>query len=363
VNAVAAHFAQTYAEARAKFLAAASKRGLAVQSHMHPLPGHDGEALALDVVRQGPADAAAVLILSSGCHGAEGFCGSGVQNALLADEGWHAAVDASGVAVLYLHALNPHGFSWWRRVTNENVDLNRNWHDYRLPLPRNAGYDEIAAALIPPQWPEGEAARQQLAAYAEKHGAFGLQTAISAGQWDHPGGMFFGGHGPTWSRQTLELVLREHATACARLGWIDFHTGLGPRGHGERIFNGPDDKAMLARAKAWWGPVTNTFDGSSTSAPLQGVIYNAALMNCPQAEFTSIALEYGTKTVPEVMLALRADHWLHQHPAEGAPQRAAIRQQMRDAFYIDSDEWKQRIVEQGREAALQGLGGLSASVA
>ena len=30
-------------------------------------------------------------------------------------------------AVLLVHAINPHGFAWSRRVTQENVDLNRNF--------------------------------------------------------------------------------------------------------------------------------------------------------------------------------------------------------------------------------------------
>ena len=60
-------FAQTYAEARGKFLAAADAAGLAVQSLPHPLRGCDGEALAMDVTRFGPADAPAVLLISSAC--------------------------------------------------------------------------------------------------------------------------------------------------------------------------------------------------------------------------------------------------------------------------------------------------------
>ena len=32
---------------------------------------------------------------------------------------------------------------------------------------------------------------------------------------------------------------------------------------------------------------------------------------------------------------------------------------MRDAFYTDTDEWKQAIVEQAHDAALQGLAGLA----
>ena len=89
---VEAAFSQRYREAREKFLQAAHQAGLSVQSHQHPLQGRDGEDLAMDVVRDGPADARAVLLLSSACHGVEGYCGSGVQTALLGDAGFRAAL-------------------------------------------------------------------------------------------------------------------------------------------------------------------------------------------------------------------------------------------------------------------------------
>ena len=150
---VEACFAQSYAQARRLFMDAADAAGLDVHSHVHPLLGRDGETLAMDVARSGPADAPAVLILSSACHGVEGYCGSGVQVALLRDPGFLAAARRAQVAVLWIHALNPHGFSWWRRVTQENVDLNRNFIDFHQPLPENSAYDEIAHLLLPAQWP------------------------------------------------------------------------------------------------------------------------------------------------------------------------------------------------------------------
>ena len=94
------YFAQTYAEARAKFLSAAEAAGLDVESHVHPMLGRDGEALAMDVVRSGPRDARALLVVSSACHGVEGFCGSGVQTALLHDSAWRQAASDAGVAVI-----------------------------------------------------------------------------------------------------------------------------------------------------------------------------------------------------------------------------------------------------------------------
>lgn len=356
-----AFFAQTYAEARAGFMVAAAAAGLDVHSHRHPLLGHDGEVLAMDVARCGAAAAPALLIVSSACHGVEGFCGAGVQNALLADAGFHAAAQAAGVAVLYIHALNPHGFSWWRRTTHENVDLNRNWQDFTRALPANPAYDEIAHLLLPTHWPPAPQVEAALAAYATQHGPRALQSAVSAGQYGHPQGLFFGGHNPTWSQQVLRHVLQEHGTRCTRLGWIDLHTGLGPCGHGEPILAGPDDAAMLERARAWWGArVTSMYDGSSSSARLSGLMCNAASEECAQAEYTGIALEFGTVPLAETLTALREDQWFENHPEAPRAGRAAARRRMRDAFYIDNDAWKQRIVEQGLLAARQALAGLAA---
>jgi len=153
--------------------------------------------------------------------------------------------------VLYIHALNPYGFSWWRRVTNENVDLNRNWHDFSKPLPANPAYDAIAEALVPAQWPPSAQSEQRLAALVAEHGPKALQAAITGGQHAHPQGLFFGGQAPTWSQQTLRQVLREHGRRARQIAWIDLHTGLGPNGHGELIFACRDDAAALARAKAF----------------------------------------------------------------------------------------------------------------
>ncbi len=316
----------------------------------------------MDVARDGPMNAKSLLILSSGCHGVEGFCGSGVQVALLGDQAFHDAAEAAGVAVLYIHGLNPHGFSWWRRTTNENVDLNRNFRDFEAEAPSNPRYDELAALLVPESWPPDAPTTAALDRFVEAHGQRALQQAVSGGQYAHPDGLFYGGAAPTWSHTTLRQVLRHHATRCTRLAWIDFHTGLGPNGHGERIFACRDDKQAYARAKAWWGDVTSFYDGSSTSAVLTGLMWTAAYEESPQAEYTGIALEYGTKPQSEVMLALRADQWLENHPNADEATRRAIKQDVRDAFYTDTDEWKEKIVAQGVDAAQGALRGLSATV-
>ena len=356
----AAHFASSYQQARAKFLAAAAARGAILETHVLPgMRGAEGEELALDVGRIGPATATSLLVLTSATHGVEGFCGSGAQVALLHDDGVVEAIEDCGAAVLFVHALNPYGFSHLRRVNEDNVDLNRNFRDFGAPAPVNPGYGELHELLLPASWPPPAASEARLGAWIASRGEKAMQAAMTAGQYTHPEGLFFGGAQPTWSNRTLRDVLCRHAGAARRIGWIDVHTGLGPSGHGEKIFAARDDATALARARAWWGPeVTSFYDGSSTSATLTGVMFNAFHDECPDAEFTGIALEFGTVPLPEVLMALRAEAWLHGHPDAPGRSASAIRRRMRDTFYVDTDAWKEQVGRQARDAMLRALEGL-----
>jgi hypothetical protein len=360
MNDIQNGFSQSYAQAREKFLNAAQNAGLPVDSKLHPLPGRDGETLAMDVVLDGAADARKLLVISSACHGVEGYCGSGVQIHALQNTAWREAAKAQGVAVLYIHALNPHGFSHVRRVTHENVDVNRNFQDFSKPLPVNAAYQEVQPLLLPEVWPPDAANTAAIQQYIAERGMKAFQAAVSQGQHEFPDGLFFGGQAPTWSNLTLRQVLQKYAQSCRKLAWIDLHTGLGPSGVGERIFACADDAQAFARAKAWWGEgLTSIYDGSSTSAFLTGLMWMAAYQECPQAEYTGMAMEYGTQPQLQVMNALRGDHWLHLHPQAPEPLRQKIKQDLMEAFYTDTDAWRTQIVDQALEAMHQAVTGLS----
>ena len=365
MNGAGDAFSTSYRGAREKFLQAAATAGVSVEAKLHPQRGREGEELAMDVARDGDPNASKLLILSSACHGVEGFCGSGVQVATLRDAAFRAKAQAQGVAVLYIHGLNPYGFSHIRRTTHENVDLNRNFHDFSAPLPVNEKYRELHPLLVPEKWPPTVGNIAAIGKYVLLHGARGLQAATTAGQHEFPGGLFFGGTAPTWSNLAVREVLRHHGRRAGRIAWIDIHTGLGPNGVGERIYAGRNDAPAVARARAWWDgggrtPVTSIYDGSSTSAFLTGMMFNAAYDECPQAEYTGMALEYGTVPVLESLQALRGEQWLNAHPDAPPELAAAIRQRMMDAFYTDTDAWREQVVAQAREALLQAGDGVAA---
>ena len=217
-------------------------------------------------------------------------------------------------------------------------------------LPRQA---ELHSRLLPSAWPPPADNEAWLGAWVAKHGEKAYQAAVSGGQYRYADGMFYGGTRPSWSNATLRAVLRAEGSTRTRLGWIDFHTGLGPRGHGEKIYAGRDDATEVARARAWWGSeVTSFFDGSSSSALVSGVICSSAYDECPRTEITAMALEYGTYPVDQVLQAFRAEQWLQNHRDAPAARRDEIKRRMRDMFYIDSDDWKATVYTQARSACL-----------
>jgi hypothetical protein len=59
-----------------------------------------------------------------------------------------------------------------------------------------------------------------------------------------------------------------------------------------------------------------------------------------------------------MMAALRAEHWLHNHPEALPEQQTAIKRQMMEAFYVDSDAWRTQVVAQARQAMFQAIDGL-----
>jgi hypothetical protein len=358
----AASFSADYAEARDKFRAAAKAAGASLEAATNPNRGPDGGELSTDVAWIGPRDAEAVLVMISGTHGVEGFCGSGAQ------VDWLARGEASrlpaGVAVLLIHAVNPYGFAWLRRVTEENVDLNRNWIDFDgPPPPANPGYEALREAFGPPQWTEESraATAKVIGAWLAEHGQKALAAAASSGQYTDPKGIYYGGAAPTWARRTQTAIFETWLGQAGRIGILDYHTGLGPWGFAEQIIiEGRGDPAY-ERAARWYGAgLASIADGGSTSAELSGDGLAAAPQLLSYAEVTGIAMEYGTVSPARVLYALRADNWLHAHGDPTGPDAAAIKAQIREAFYGDRPDWKGMVAGQSLMVTRQAIAGLAA---
>jgi predicted deacylase len=344
------YFPSDYREGRHSFIDACEAADLGVTSRLHPdETGADGKPLFLDTTIIGERDAPTALLLMSGTHGVEGYFGSGVQHGLLR-EGLAKRVP-KGAKIVLLHAVNPFGFSWDRRVNEDNADVNRNFIDFASP-PHNPAYDNLVDCItlkdLTPQ--TMKAANAKLREYSNAHGDFKLQEAVTTGQYKHPHGIYFGGQRESWSQAMLKDVFREELALVEKLVVIDFHTGLGDHGAAEMITEDLPGSPAYKRAQAMWNHVHSSEGGESVSPPLLGTIDQAVAKWMKGKELTFAALEVGTRPVRDVFAALRRDNWLHLNARPNDPLWPKVKREIRDAFYPDTPEWKRMVWGHAMEA-------------
>ena len=346
------YFASDYRSARCRFRTAAAGAGAVVDTFENLAPGPDGLSVFTDVARLGRADAKRVLLLNSATHGVEGFCGSGVLTGLLASGETEALADE--VRLVLVHAINPHGFAWLRRVTEDNVDLNRNFIDHDVARARNVEYDRLHNVLVPKDWNERTIAKcdAELEAFIQKHSEMALQGAITRGQYHHADGLFYGGTGPTWSQRTFINIVERYVAGASDVCFLDIHTGLGRYGAAELIGGGE-------HARDWFGDGMPPPRTTSSSAPgLSGVIGSAVRKFVPGAHITSLTVEFGTYPVREVLRALQADNWLHAHGDVDSKLGREIKADVRLRLYPDEDDWKEMVWIRARQIVRRALCGL-----
>ena len=258
-------FAQSYAEARDKFLAAArgarprrrDARPSAARPRRRDARRWTSPATARPTRSRCSSSAApATASRASAARACRSRCSA-------TPRGTAPRADA-GVAVLYVHGLNPYGFSWWRRTTHENVDLNRNFRDFAAEPPANAAYDELAALIVPETWPP-DAARppRRSPRFVAEHG----ERGAAAGDLGRP-------VPPSATASSTAAPRRPGATSrCARCCASTARAARGSPGStctpasaraatASASSPAATTPTPYARARAWWGDVTSIYDGS-----------------------------------------------------------------------------------------------------
>jgi hypothetical protein len=347
-----------YVSSRDAVLAAASEHGATFGRHIHPLPGPAGEELSTDVARIGPppGEARAVVLASSGTHGVEGHAGTGLHLLLLADPRLTSL--PSDVAVVLVHAINPYGMAWSRRVDHENIDVNRNFVDFGGPLPANERYADIDAVMNPsgPAFAlDDDAWQQEVWDFIGRVGMMEGFVALSGGQYVKPSGMQYGGAAPSWSRRTIEAIWLEHVAGAELAINLDIHTGLGPP-NVLTLFQTADADEPAGHLGARWFPSVARFDRTTTDAPQSGLLGPGLHRITPEGTLgTTFTVEFGSRPEAVVLGAMRADNWLHQHGDPTSPLGDEIRAATRDAFFVADEEWRSAVADDGMAIIHQAL--------
>ena len=338
------YFASSYAQARQNFISSCTGEATLIESWQHPLRGIVGEKLYLDLAWFGDRSARKVMVLISGTHGIEGFCGSGIQVGTVVI-GFHQKADRD-VAILMIHGLNPWGMSFYRRVNEDGVDINRNFLDFSKPLPTNPLYQDLADAIVPQTWtPEVQRSTfQQVFEYLANSEVDQTEN-LAKGQYQYWYAPFYGGEVPAWSNRIFHQIANKYLRDKQVVGVLDYHTGLGEYGTGQLMTIEPENSSQPDLANHVWGDKVIITGSPNSVAPYKphGTLLAALPNTLSQSTCLAAAYEFGTISETEVFAALRADHWLYLHGDLNSKQAQVIREDMIEAFYSDRSDWQESI--------------------
>lgn len=334
----------TYAECRARFRRTCQETGTTFQAYPIDATGPDGGSLSVDIAQVGSPDPSRVLVVLSGVHGVEGFAGSAAQCRLLARlAGTSLPGDA---AVVLVHAVNPWGMAWWRRQNESNVDLNRNWARERIVAPANPGYVELHGVLCPDddELPTSASFLEPISSFVDQRGIQWVRHAVSAGQYTHPDGLYFGGERTEPSTRVLEQVTTARLADVTRAVLVDLHTGHGPYGEGTILCDHGDGSPQ----HRW---LEHTFPGERVevtgerSAVKVGQLAHGMARLIGDGDHHSFTVEVGTVRNTRMILAERAEHWVHRRGDRTRPDHIAAVWEHRICSTPDDPDWERSALE------------------
>jgi hypothetical protein len=338
-------FLTSYQDARRKFLEAAARRNALLDAFVHPsIRGPAGEDLAVDVAALGQSSSERTLMIVSGTHGVEGYAGSACQLHLLQSDVFLEV--AASTQLILVHAINPYGFAYNRRVNEDNIDLNRNFIDFSAPLPVNPNYSECAEQFLShgSQLTDYQAAEARLDAAAQTRGGYQFfKTALQPGQYAHPEGLYFGGSGPCWSNRIFTQICERYVSQAARAAVLDIHTGLGPSGVGELIFLQRDTADSYAHLFS--PPVSCAGGKASLAVELSGPLASAAYNHITGNMAICGVLEVGTVPIEENVKAMLFENWTHRCLSSEHPLYRESHQRLRNAYYFETSSWKRSLTD------------------
>lgn len=245
------------------------------------------------------------LLHISGCHGIEGYLGSAVQTEILA----HLDVGSiQKVNLIFVHALNPWGMSWYRRVNAHNVDLNRNFFPEGEARPANTEFDSFAPLFEKrPQMKRWQIWKEIILNLVRK-GFQQTSTTIARGQYHLAESLFYGGHQLEPEIAEFLRVLRPILGAAKQIFVVDVHTGLGKFGAESLLLDGLHSEE---EAEFWKTTLLGNVIDTRTAKgfyPAEGTLSHAIRNTFKDKRIFYIFEEFGTRSMLTVFFRLVKEH-------------------------------------------------------
>jgi len=355
-------FSASFSEARSKFLEASEAAGARLFSYgRNDLAGKEGEYLACDVAVLGNDDASSAALVVAGTHGSEGYCGSAILHRWLGNRSRSGT--PAGIKVVLVHAINPWAFSHKTRTTENNVDLNRNFHlaDGRFGRV-NPSYDRLA----PFYHGSAGSASEHLDAYSAYRGyldknGWHIENEMWEGQGNWPDGICYTGTKPEWSNVTFRRIVNDHLASVSQIGFIDWHTMIGQYGEFVSIiFDDPGSEEFNA-AIGWW-QLSHGGEGAfriGAAPKYQGLLCRSIRQELPSPKIAGAVIEFGTADEYTAFRADRLDRWL-RFEGRNDPDHDRMRADYLNVCCPNDIAWRRFVLAKGPDLIDQMVSGVLA---
>lgn len=333
-------FPKSYLQARHAFVRCAAERGATVTPLHNAIgKGASDESLFMDVATLGRASGTNVIVVSCGTHGIEGFAGSAILVGLL-KAGIAELLPRDTVCHL-VHAVNPFGFSWHRRVNEDNVDLNRNFIDSFRPLPSSdefCKFRDFASREIAERraTDDVEAAER----YLREVGEHAYQRSLTMGQYVDKAAIYYGGREPAWSNRAWRRFLSDALPGKSLAIHMDIHTGLGPYGTETLIYTRSPQDPGFDLAGSCFGTDELLVPGENLTPEVSGPIPSSFGVYEKDMPVIGVAPEFGTVPLNEMLDVLIEENALWLSGCRSGPDRRATIGRMMECFCPDDRTWR-----------------------
>jgi len=296
-----------------------------------------------------------LLVINSGLHGIEGYTGSAIQSFFIQN---HLQNIPSSMGVLLIHGINAYGFKYHRKVTENNIDLNRNCviskEDFNT---ENKGYGEITDLIMPQKPVDFSDMDNQLFFFrsmlnvAEKTMPV-IKQATLQGQYEYRNGFYYGGKEYEPQIKSLQPLLTQIFTEYPVVLNIDLHTGYGERGNMHLFINKPEDTTVLHAVetifegeKFDWGCTENFYT-------IKGCYVEWANNLAPSSLCIPMALEFGTLNSQDIMgsvkslQAMVAENQGKHNGYKTKDDEQQAKYMFNELYYPSSNVWRTQVISQ-----------------
>jgi len=328
------------------------------------LPGRVDDDLSIDLCFiPAKTNRTNLIIISSGVHGIEGFTGSAIQRMIMKE--MLPEINADNSSFLFIHSLNPFGQKHYRRFTENNIDLNRNFDiDKNLFSNKNGSY-KLIYDFLNPEGKYKDKLFDNMFFYVKsfnlinKYKIGTLRQSILQGQYDYEKGIFFGGFDFEPQKALIEAYLKEKIDNHKKILLIDLHTGYGEKGklHFFKIDNLNNGRYDELVDEIYHGydivggnaELTNTGFYAATGS-FAGYIYKLSMdkICIPMTyEFGTINSHKSAGQIKSIEIMIK-ENQCYQYGFADIKDKEKVLRDFKKLYYPADKKWRLRVMEQSK---------------